>query len=93
MITHLIALLVGFIAGALVMRKHKAKAIKLDALRAERAPKLEALDVAFMRAFEKADTAECARIAAQKQALRDVTKVTLPDELNALKDFKPDILK
>ena len=30
----------------------KAKAIKLDALRAERAPKLEALDVAFMRAFE-----------------------------------------
>ena len=71
----------------------KAKAIKLDTFRAERAPKLEALDVAFMRAFEKADTAECARIAAEKQALRDVTKVTLPDDLTALKDFKPDILK
>lgn len=70
----------------------KAKAIKLDALRAERAPLLEALDVAFMRAFENADTAECARIAAEKQALRDVTKVTLPDDLTALKDFKPDIL-
>ena len=71
----------------------KAKAIKLDTLRAERKPLLEALDVAFMRAFEKADTAECARIAAEKQALRDVTKVTLPDDLTALKDFKPDILK
>ena len=71
----------------------KAKAIKLDALRAERQRLLDALDVAFMRAFEKADTAECARIAAEKQALRDVTKVTLPDDLTSLKDFKPDILK
>jgi hypothetical protein len=71
----------------------KAKAIKLDGFRAERQPLLDALDVAFMRAFEKADTAECARIAAEKQVLRDVTKVTLPDDLTALKDFKPDILK
>ena len=71
----------------------KAKAIKLDALRAERQPLLDALDVAFMRAFEKADTAECARIAAEKQALRDLTKQPLPDDLTALKDFKPDILK
>jgi len=31
MITHLLALLVGFIAGALVMRKHKAKADTLEA--------------------------------------------------------------
>jgi hypothetical protein len=71
----------------------KAKAIKLDGFRAERQPLLDALDVAFMRAFEKADTAECARIAAEKQALRDVTKVTLPDDIDALKNFKPDILK
>ena len=71
----------------------KAKAIKLDALRAERAPKLAALDLAFMRAVEQGDTAAQSRIAAEKQALRDVTKVTLPDDLTALKDFKPDILK
>jgi hypothetical protein len=70
----------------------KAKAIKLDALRAERAPKLAALDLAFMRAVEQGDTASQTRIAAEKQALRDVTKVTLPDDLTALKDFKPDIL-
>jgi F0F1-type ATP synthase assembly protein I len=31
MITHLIALLVGFIAGALVFRKHAAKASELEA--------------------------------------------------------------
>ena len=31
MITHLIALLVGFVAGALVFRKHAAKACELEA--------------------------------------------------------------
>ena len=31
MITHLLALLVGFLAGALVMRKHKAKADSIEA--------------------------------------------------------------
>jgi hypothetical protein len=71
----------------------KAKAITLDRLRSERAPKLAALDVAFMRAVERGDLLEQASIAAQKQALRDVTKVTLPDDLAVLKDFKPDILK
>ena len=71
----------------------KAKAIKLDQLRAERAPKLAALDVAFMRAVERGDLLEQASISAQKQALRDVTKVALPDDLAVLKDFKPDILK
>jgi hypothetical protein len=71
----------------------KAKAIKLDQLRAERAPKLAALDLAFMRAVERGDLLEQASIAAQKQALRDVTKVTLPDDVASLKDFKPDILK
>jgi hypothetical protein len=71
----------------------KAKAIKLDQLRAERAPKLAALDLAFMRAVERGDLLEQASIAAQKQALRDVTKAPLPDDVAALKDFKPDILK
>ena len=70
----------------------KAKAIKLDMLRAERAPKLAALDVAFMRAVEQGDTAAQANIASQKQALRDVTKVTLPDDLADLKAFTPEIL-
>jgi len=71
----------------------KAKAIKLDQFRAERAPKLAALDVAFVRALEQGDTDEQSRIVAEKQALRDVTKQPLPDDVASLKDFKPDILK
>jgi len=71
----------------------KAKAIKLDQFRAERAPKLAALDLAFMRAVEQGNTAEQSRIASEKQALRDVTKQPLPDDLETLKDFQPDILK
>ena len=70
----------------------KAKAIKLDLLRADRAPKLAALDLAFMRAVEQGDLLAQASIAAEKQALRDVTKQPLPDDVSALKDFKPDIL-
>jgi len=31
MMTHLLALLLGFVAGALVMRKHKTKADTLEA--------------------------------------------------------------
>jgi hypothetical protein len=65
----------------------KAKAITKDRLRAERKPLLEAQDVAFTRALESgADTAE---IVAEKQRLRDVTKLadsaTTLDELKALK--------
>ena len=65
----------------------KAKAITKDRLRVERKPLLEAQDVAFVRALETgADTAE---IVAEKQRLRDVTKLadqaTTLDELKALK--------
>jgi len=65
----------------------KAKAITKDRLRSERKPLLEAQDVAFQRALESgADTAE---IVAEKQRLRDITKLvddaTTLDELKALK--------
>lgn len=65
----------------------KAKEITKDRLRAERKPLLEAQDVAFQRALESgADTAE---IVAEKQRLRDITKLvddaTTLDELKALK--------
>jgi len=70
----------------------KAKGIKREQFRVARKPLLEALDVAFVRALEAGDVAAQASIAAQKQALRDVTKIELPDELDALKSFKPEIL-
>ena len=51
----------------------KAREIKKDMIRAERAPKLAALDTDFMRAVEDGDTAAQAAIAVVKQSLRDAT--------------------
>lgn len=74
----------------------KAKEIKKDILRAERAPILESLDVQFIRAVEAGDTALQAEIAAKKQALRDVTKapeIAQAKTLDELKAFVPEVLK
>jgi hypothetical protein len=64
----------------------KAKAITKDRLRAERAPLLQAQDVAFQRALESG--ADTSAIVAEKQRLRDVTKLadsaTTLDELKAI---------
>jgi len=68
----------------------KARDIKKDMIRADRTPKLEALDVEFMRAVEAGDTAAQATIATKKQALRDATDdpaiaaAATPDELKAV---------
>ena len=65
----------------------KAKAITKDRLRAERAPLLQAQDVAFQRATEEGASTDA--IVAEKQRLRDVTKLadaaTTLDQLIALK--------
>lgn len=60
--------------NALVHDMDRAREIRTDQLRAERAPMLAALDVDYMRADETGDATAKARIAARKQALRDVTK-------------------
>jgi hypothetical protein len=70
----------------------KAKAIHLDKFRAARAPKLAALDVAFMRAVEQGDATKQAEIAAEKQELRDITKTPLPDTLEEIKAVWPSTL-
>lgn len=51
----------------------KARDIWRDKIREERKPKLEQLDVDFMRAVEADDATEKAAIATKKQALRDAT--------------------
>lgn len=71
---------------AITVNLNKAKDITKDKLRADRAPLLQALDVQFQRALETgADTAE---IVAEKQRLRDITKLadaaTTTDELKAI---------
>lgn len=66
----------------------KARDIHRDNLRAERAPKLAELDVAYMKALEQ--SGDTAAIAAQKQVLRDVpgdariASAATPDALKAL---------
>lgn len=73
----------------------KAREIKKDMIRAERAPKLAVLDVDFMRAVETGDTDAQTIIAAKKQALRDATEdpvilnATTPE---ALKEATPSAL-
>ena len=65
----------------------KAKAITKSRLRAERAPLLAGLDVAFQRALESGSNT--AAIVAEKQRLRDITNLvdtcTTTDELRSLK--------
>jgi hypothetical protein len=62
----------------------KAKAITKDRLRAERTPLLEAQDVAFQRALESG--ADTTAIVAEKQRLRDITK--LADSATTLEELK-----
>lgn len=64
----------------------KAKEVTKARLRAERAPKLAALDVAFQRALETG--ADTSAIVAEKQRLRDITQqadaATTLEELRAI---------
>ena len=64
----------------------RAQDITKDRLRAERAPLLVDLDVEYMRATEQSDAAKQATIAAEKQRLRDVTK--LVDGVTDLQELK-----
>lgn len=61
----------------------KAKEIKKDKLRAERAPLLSQLDVEFQRALE--NNADTKPIVEEKQRLRDIT--SLVDECSTIEEF------
>jgi hypothetical protein len=63
---------------------NKAKEITKERLRLERKPLLEALDVQFQRALETG--ADTSAIVAEKQRLRDITK--LADEATNVNQFK-----
>lgn len=74
----------------IVINMTKAREIKREQIRAQRVPMLADLDVQFMRAVEAGDSAEQARIAAEKQRLRDapddpqIEAAQTPQELAAL---------
>jgi hypothetical protein len=62
----------------------KAKVITKERLRTERAPLLQAQDVAFQRAMESGG--DTSTIVAEKQRLRDITK--LADQAQSLDALK-----
>lgn len=68
----------------------KAKQVHVARLREERAAILADLDVAYQRADESGDAAAKAKIAAEKQVLRDITEdpriaaATTPDDLKKI---------
>ena len=66
----------------------KAKDIWRDKIREERKPKLEALDVEFMRAVEAGDTDAQATISAKKQALRDATDDPIIEAATTVTELK-----
>jgi hypothetical protein len=66
----------------------KARAIHRDRLRAERAPLLTALDVAYQKADEVKDDAAKAVVAARKQKLRDATAHPAIDKAQTVVELK-----
>jgi hypothetical protein len=70
--------------GVVTVNINKAKEITKKRLRAEREPLLAAQDVAFQRALESG--ADNAAIVAEKQRLRDITK--LADQATTLEDLR-----
>jgi len=71
--------------GKITVNFIKATELTKDKLRAERKPLIEAQDVLFQRALES--NADTTKIIAEKQRLRDITKITVTtlDELKTLK--------
>lgn len=74
------------VPSMITINMDKAKAITKTRLRQEREPLLAAQDVAFQRALES--NADTTAIVAEKQRLRDITKLadaaTTLDELKAI---------
>lgn len=80
------------VGGALSINIEAAKEIQRNVWRKMREPKLEALDLAFIRAIEAGDAELQADISAQKAALRDVTETVLPNDLDGIRNTIPTIL-
>lgn len=69
-----------------------AKTIWRNKWRAARALLFQKLDTDMLRAIGSGDNAKMAEIEAKKQALRDVTQTTLPNDIEGIKAVWPEIL-
>jgi hypothetical protein len=69
------------------------KKMLLSWMRNDREIKFKNLDKEFMIALETGDQEKMEEIKSKKQQLRDITKTELPDTIEELIEFYPDILK
>jgi hypothetical protein len=76
----------------IIIDTKRAKDIWYNKFRVARKPLLTALDVEFMRAVESGDSSIQNAISSQKQVLRDITSIKLPDTLEGIKSTWPTIL-
>ena len=70
----------------------KAKDIQRNYWRHARLQRLQKLDYQFMLALEEGNEEKIINIKQNKQALRDVTKIYLPDEIEDIKNVWPNVL-
>ena len=78
----------GASGKALDIHIGKAREITKARLRVERKPLLEAQDVLYMKALEKGE--DTSAIVAEKQRLRDITKIDHVDDLETMKSLKAE---
>lgn len=78
--------------GTVEVNIPKAQELWKNRWREARKPKLEQLDVEFMKALEQGDTERQQEIVQQKQLLRDVTDTALPNSVEGIKSVWPEIL-
>lgn len=77
----------------IIVNPDKAKAIWKDKWREARKPILASLDIEFMKAVETSDSTKQVEIAAQKQALRDVTNIEINgNSQEEIKSVWPEVL-
>jgi hypothetical protein len=70
-----------------------AKDIQKNRWRGRRKPLLDSLDIEFMKAIETDNKEEIRRIAGIKNELRNVTEIEMPETVDEIMEFWPDILK
>ena len=80
------------IDGKVKINIEKAKEIQRNVWRKIRESKLKELDLLYMKALEEGDKPTQKNIITQKKALRDVTTIELPDDVDIIRDTIPDIL-
>lgn len=66
----------------------KARNIKRDKLRLERAPLMAKLDIDFMKALESGDSTKQSIVIAKKQALRDITDHLALEQATSISELK-----